>query len=34
MSKAKTIGPIIKLDGEKEYKQAISGINTSMKLIA
>ena len=34
MSKAKTIGPIIKLDGEKEYKQAISGINTSMKLLA
>ena len=32
-AKTKNIGPIIKLDGEKEYKRAISDINSTMKLL-
>ena len=34
MSKKVTIGAGIALDGEKEFKQAVSGINSDMKVLA
>lgn len=33
MAKSKTIGATIKLGGEKEYRKAISDINSSMKVL-
>lgn len=33
IAKSKTIGASIKLDGEKEYRQAITSINSSMRLL-
>ena len=34
MAKKVNIGPGIKLDGEKEFKKAISGINSDMRVLA